>query len=366
MRNTFGQNLTLTLFGESHGPAVGAVLDGLSPGIPVSEEEIASRLAKRRPDGAAGTARREADRFQIVSGVFSGRTTGTPLCILIPNEDVSSSDYESWRGLARPGHADYSAFCKYHGFEDYRGGGHFSGRLTAALVAAGGILIPALSARGIRIGSHILRCAGIQDRSFSDPGSDFDALEEAPFPVLDPSAAERIRAAVEAAGAEGDSVGGVSETAVTGVPAGIGEPWFDTLEGVLAHALFSSPAVKGVSFGDAASMTDAKGSEWNDLFRAEGTDIVTETNHNGGINGGISNGMPLRFSCIVKPTPSVAVPQKTVDFRDGSEAVLQIRGRHDPSVLPRAIPVLNSVTALVLADFLIGRFGTDCLRYETK
>jgi chorismate synthase len=361
MKNTFGSNLTLTLFGESHGPAIGAVLDGLAPGMDVDEAFIASQLTLRRPAGKIGTARREEGRFQILSGVFQGKTTGTPLTILIPNESQHSGDYEETRFLARPGHADYTAWCKYHGFEDYRGGGHFSGRVTAALVAAGAILLSALNKKGIRIGTHILRCAGIQDRPFGDLEADLKALGAMEFAALDETAGLAMRRAIETAGEAGDSVGGVLETAVTGLPAGLGEPWFDTVEGLLAHALFSVPAVKGVQFGGAFALADARGSEFNDAFHMEDGAVRTQTNHNGGVNGGITNGMPVVFQCMVKPTPSIFKTQKTVDFRKEEDAELQLKGRHDPAIIHRARVVVDSVTALVIADLLTGRFGTDYL-----
>ena len=360
MKNTFGTSVAVTLFGESHGPEIGAVIDGLAPGLAVDEAFIASRLTLRRPAGRISTARQEADAFRIVSGVFEGRTTGTPLAILIPNTDTRSGDYR--RGPARPGHADFTAFAKYHGFEDYRGGGHFSGRITAALVAAGAVVIPALKAKGILIGTHIARCAGIDDAPFgADPASCLEKLNSLPFAVLDSSRGEEMRAAIEKAAARGDSVGGVLETAVTGLPSGVGEPWFDTVEGVLSHALFSVPAVKGVSFGDGFALADMAGSEANDPIRMKDGVPVTLTNHNGGINGGITNGMPLLFRCAVKPTPSISLEQQTVSPATGENTLLAVRGRHDPAIVHRARVVVDSVTALVLCDLLALRFGTDWL-----
>ena len=360
MKNSFGTSVSVTLFGESHGPEIGAVIDGLAPGLPGDESFIASQLSLRRPAGKISTARQEADAFRIVSGVFEGRTTGTPLALLIPNADTRSGDYE--RGPARPGHADYTAFAKYHGFEDYRGGGHFSGRLTAALVAAGAIVLPALKAKGILIGTHIARCAGIDDAPFGDDlPADLEKLNALPFAVLDEDRGVRMRAAIEEAAARGDSVGGVLETAVTGLPAGVGEPWFDTVEGVLSHALFSVPAVKGVAFGDGFALADMTGSEANDPFRMKDGRPVTETNRNGGVNGGITNGMPLVFRCAVKPTPSVSLEQRTVNPLTGEETSLRIAGRHDPAIVHRARVVVDSVTALALCDLLAQRYGTDWL-----
>ena len=365
MKNSFGSSVTLTLFGESHGPMLGAVLDGLAPGLRVDETFIAHQLSLRRPAGRISTARREADEFQVVSGLFDGKTTGTPLTILIPNADTRSRDYAATRALPRPGHADYTAYMKYHGFEDYRGGGHFSGRVTAALVAAGAVCIQALRGKGIQLGTHVARCAGIADRGFgADLQADFALLENETFAVLDPEAGARMRTAIEAAASEGDSVGGVLETAVLGLPAGVGEPWFDTLEGLLAHALFSIPAVKGVEFGEGFSLSEMRGSAANDAFFMDGGAVHTRTNHNGGINGGISNGMPLLYRCAVKPTPSIYKAQETVDMLQGLGAELRLQGRHDPAIVHRARVVVDSVSALVLCDALSLRYGTDWLAVE--
>ncbi len=368
MKNVYGNALTLTLFGESHGPAIGAVLDGLSPGIPVDEAHIARELTRRRPQGQTATARVEQDPFAIESGVFNGFTTGTPLCIRIPNVAQHSGDYAELRDCARPGHSDYPAFRKYHGFADYRGGGHFSGRITAALVAAGAIAGGALRNRGIRIGTHLAVCAGVQDRPFSQkngliPAGETETLHEPGFPVLDRAAGERMQEAILAARADGDSVGGVTETAVTGLCAGLGEPWFDTVEGMLAHGLFSVPAVKGVEFGDGFALAGMRGSRSNDPYRiaADGA-VVTLGNRGGGIGGGITNGMPLVFRCAVKPTPSIALPQDSVNFVRGENVTLCVHGRHDPCVAPRACPVIDAITALTVADLLLMRFGSDALR----
>ena len=357
MKNTFGQSVSVTLFGESHGEMIGAVLDGLAPGISVDGDFIRHQLSLRRPSGRISTARVEADEFKIVSGLFEGKTTGTPLCILIPNTNIRSGDYT--RGLPRPGHADYTAECKYHGFQDYRGGGHFSGRITAALVAAGAIAISALRQNGILIGTHISRLAGICDRSFENYEADLETLCDLAFPVLDQGAAQRMREQIEDAASEGDSVGGVLETAVIGLPAGVGEPWFDTVEGVLSHALFSIPGIKGVEFGDGFAMADMTGSEANDGLRAVDGKVLTTSNHNGGINGGITNGMPVILRAAVKPTPSIFRQQESVDLETGKNALLTLEGRHDPAIIHRARVVVDSVTALVLCDLLAQRYGTD-------
>lgn len=360
MKNTFGQSVSLTLFGESHGQEIGAVLDGISPGIVVDEDFIRHQLSLRRPAGKISTARVESDPFRIVSGVFEGKTTGTPIAIIIPNSNTKSRDYTP--EIPRPGHADFASECKYHGFQDYRGGGHFSGRITAALVAAGAILISALRQKGIAIGTHIHTLGPIQDRPFGDLKSDFAALEDLNVPVLDAKIALQMQSHIEQAAADGDSVGGVLETVVTGMEAGVGEPWFDTVESLLAHALFGIPAIKGVEFGDGFALTQMRGSQANDAFRVENGKIVTETNHNGGINGGITNGMPIVFRCAVKPTPSIFKEQRTVNMYRKENLDFSLQGRHDPAIIHRARVVVDSVTALVLCDLLASRYGTDWLR----
>ena len=364
MKNTFGSQVTLTLFGESHGSEIGAVLDGLCPGMPVDEGVIAALLSRRRPSSPLDTPRQEKDEFRIVSGVRNGKTTGTPLCILIPNADQHSRDYAALHGKARPSHADYAAFCKYHGYEDDRGGGHFSGRITAALVASGGVLLPSLNRLGIDIATHIRRCTQIDDRVFGDMQADISLLHAAAVPVLDVQAGERMAQAILQAKESGDSVGGVTETAVCGLPPGLGEPWFDSVEGLLSHALFSLGGVKGVEFGDGFALADSRGSAANDPFRMQDGRVVTASNHNGGINGGITNGMPVVFRCAVKPTPSIAREQQTVDFLQKENVALSIAGRHDPAIVRRICPVIDSVTVLVLCDLLAGRYGTDVFLKE--
>ena len=357
MKNTFGQSVAVTLFGESHGEYIGAVLDGLAPGLAIDEAFIRHQLSLRRPQGKISTSRVENDEFRIVSGVFNGKTTGTPLCILIPNTNTRSGDYTP--NIPRPGHADYTAECKYHGYQDSRGGGHFSGRITAALVAAGAIAISALRQNGILIGTHISRISDICDRSFGSYESDIETLADLTFPVLDSQKADLMRACIEDAASEGDSVGGILETAVIGLPAGIGEPWFDTVEGMLSHALFSIPAIKGVEFGTGFGVADLRGSQANDGLRMQNGRVITTTNHNGGINGGITNGMPILFHCAVKPTPSIFQEQDSVDLVNGQNTTLTLQGRHDPAIIHRARVVVDSVAALVLCDLLALRFGTD-------
>ena len=361
MKNTFGNNITITLFGESHGPQIGAVVDGLAPGMDVDMDFIRKQLELRKPHGRISTARVEADEPKIVSGVFEGKTTGTPLCILFENGNTKSKDYAKTKDLMRPGHADFTATQKYHGFADYRGGGHFSGRLTTPPVAVGATLIQALQKKGIYIGSHIASCGPIKDRSFVDYVEDIAKVNELVFSVLDEQVAEEMQRYIEQIAAEGDSVGGVLETVVTGMPSGVGEPWFDSVESMLAHGLFSIPAVKGVEFGKGFGFAQLKGSEANDAFEMKEGQVVTKTNHNGGINGGITNGMPIRFRTVVKPTPSIYKEQETVNLETMENTTLQIEGRHDPAIIHRARVVVDSMTAIVLADLLVTRYGTDWL-----
>ena len=362
MKNTFGTSVAVTLFGESHGEYIGAVIDGLAPGLDVNEEYISHMLFLRRPTGSISTSRQEKDEFRIVSGVVNGKTTGTPVTILIPNEDVKSGDYVAMKTVARPSHADYTAQCKYHGFQDARGGGHFSGRITAALVAAGAVCKYALEQKGICIGTHIKKCAGISDRDFGDLSEDINSINEKAFAVLDEIAASEMINAITDAASDGDSVGGVLETAVAGMPEGVGEPWFDTVESMISHMMFSIPAVKGIEFGAGFAIADLKGSEANDLFEVENKKIVTKTNNNGGINGGITNGMPIVFRTAIKPTPTIFKAQNTVDFSTLTQTVLEPKGRHDPAIVHRARIVQDAATAIVICDALAMRFGTDWLK----
>lgn len=361
MKNTFGNALSVTLFGESHGEAIGAVIDGIAPGVKIDRDYINMKLSLRRPSGKISTARSEADEVIFESGVYNGHTTGTPICLLIKNADTHSSDYSALAGKARPGHADYPAFCKYHGFEDQRGGGHFSGRITAALVAAGAIVQGALKAHGITVATHIYRLAGVQDKKIEGE-TDIEAFENAKFPLIDQGIESEMKAEIMKAKQEDDSVGGILETAVVGIPKGVGEPWFDTVESLLSHALFSVPAVKGVEFGDGFALADMRGSQSNDAYRIdENGRAYTLTNHNGGIGGGITNGQPIIFRCAVKPTPSIAKAQQTVDYLNVCNTDIEIGGRHDPCIVHRARAVVDAVTALTVADMLTSRYGTDWL-----
>ena len=374
MKNTFGADLALTIFGESHGRAVGAVLDGMAAGVPVDEAFLAACMDKRRARGdGLSTPRVEADAVQLLSGVVNGRTTGTAIALMIENRNTRSADYAKTADLLRPGHADYTAYAKYHGFQDARGGGHFSGRVTAALVAGGAIVLGALDRAGINIATHIGRCAGVADTPFAlDDSAALAAQAERllakteGFALLDPAVEEPMKAAIRAAGAEGDSVGGVLETAILGLPAGVGEPYFDSMESTLAHLAFSIPAVKGIEFGTGFGFADQKGSEANDAFRMQNGRVVTATNHNAGLNGGISNGMPVVFRTVVKPTPSIYKQQDTVDYIAKKDAKLSIQGRHDPCIVPRAAIVQTCAAALAVGDLLTARYGERWMTHPTS
>ena len=374
MKNTFGADLALTIFGESHGRAVGAVLDGMAAGVPVDEAFLAACMDKRRARGdGLSTPRVEADAVQLLSGVVDGRTTGTAIALMIENRNTRSADYAKTADLLRPGHADYTAYAKYHGFQDARGGGHFSGRVTAALVAGGAIVLGALDRAGINIATHIGRCAGVADTPFAldDPAALSAQAERLlakteGFALLDPAVEEPMKAAIRAAGAAGDSVGGVLETAILGLPAGVGEPYFDSVESTLAHLAFSIPAVKGIEFGTGFGFADQKGSEANDAFRMQNGRVVTATNHNAGLNGGISNGMPVVFRTVVKPTPSIYKQQDTVDYLAKKDAKLSIQGRHDPCIVPRAAIVQTCAAALAVGDLLTARYGTAWMENPTE
>ncbi len=360
MKNTFGNAISLTIFGESHGPAVGAVLDGLAAGLPVEEAAISAAMDRRRARGdGLSTARTEADAVEFLSGVYQGHTTGTAITLMIRNQNTRSGDYAKTADLLRPGHADFTAYAKYEGFQDARGGGHFSGRITAASVAAGALCEGVLKNLGIRVYTHIAACAGIEDAPLSSAaGLVMPEPDPGHFALLDPGKEAAMQQAIRAAGSEGDSVGGILETIVTGLPAGIGEPWFDSVESELAHLMFAIPACKGLEFGAGFRFAGMRGSEANDPFTMRGGKVVTATNRNGGINGGITNGMPLVFRTVLKPTPSIYKEQHTVDYLAQKDALLQIKGRHDPCIVPRAAVVQNTLTAFGILDLLTVRYGT--------
>lgn len=362
MKNTLGDNVKFTLFGESHGSIIGGVLDGISAGIKVDEEFIKSQLDKRRPQSTIETSRIEHDNFNIVSGVFKGYTTGEPICILIENTNKISKDYESLKDTPRPSHADYVAFEKYCGYNDYRGGGHFSGRMTAVIVALGAILIKALEQKSIYIGSHIKKCGNTLDKDFSiDCLEEVKSLKEKSFKVLD-KIENQIILEIEKVKANNDSIGGIIQTAIVGLPTGLGNPWFSSVEGKISNALFSIGGIKGVEFGAGFNFSNMTGSSANDALYFEKNIVKTKLNNNGGINGGITNGMPIVFNSVVKPTPSISKEQETINLETKENVKIKINGRHDPAIIRRIAIVIDSITAMVICDLLATRYGEDFLR----
>ena len=343
-----------TIFGESHGPAIGVTLTGVPAGLELDWAEISREMARRAPGkNAWSTARKEADQPEVLSGVFEGRTTGAPLCAVIANTDTRSQDYSRTKDLVRPGHADYPAFVRYGGHNDYRGGGHFSGRLTAPLVFAGAVAKQLLALRGVRVGAHISSIYGVSD----DPLEDWDSLRataDKDFPVLNDGKGEAMKAAIAEAKAELDSVGGSIECAVFGLPAGLGSPDFgENAEGIFSQYLFAVPAVKAVAFGAGTAFSLMRGSEANDpLYVDDDGSVKAEQNCAGGVNGGITNGMPLFFEVTLRPTPSIARPQFTVNLAKGENAVLELHGRHDPCIVPRAVPVIEAAAALAACELM--------------
>ena len=359
MASYWGKHIHISVFGQSHAPAIGVSVDGLPAGEAVDLDKLQTFLQRRAPGrDSTSTPRKEGDVPEILCGLAEGRTCGAPLAAVIRNTNTRSKDYSELRDKPRPAHADYTAQIKYWGFQDVAGGGHFSGRLTAPLCVAGGIALQILARRGIHIGAHIRSIANAEDRPFQPLGEPLEVLDEvkrAPFPVLEAQAGEHMRAAILQAREAGDSVGGVVECIAQGVPVGLGSPMFQGLESQLAAALFAIPAVKGVEFGAGFEAARMKGSEHNDPFVMEGGAVRTQTNHAGGILGGISDGMPILFRAAFKPTPSIAQTQRTVRLSTESETELQITGRHDPCIVPRAVPVVEAVAALVLLDALLDR-----------
>ena len=353
MGNSLGKIFTITTFGESHGRCVGVVVDGCPAGLPLTEDDIQTQVDRRRPGpGPASTSRAEEDRVEILSGVYDAHTTGAPICLLIWNEDVDSNWYLKDRSLPRPGHADYTAFTKYGGFNDFRGGGRFSGRITATFVMAGAVARKLLGLSGIEVLAHTVEIGGIraQPKSLDEAR---DNVERNALRCADPEAAEKMLRAIEKVREEGDSLGGVIEGVAFNVPVGLGEPVFDTLEGDLAKAMFAIPAVKGVEFGSGFSAAAKRGTENSDPFAVRDGKVVTVTNNAGGILGGISNGMPIVVRVAIKPTPSIAQSQETVDMAKMGPAVLSTTGRHDACIVPRAVPVVEAMIAVTLCDFAI-------------
>jgi chorismate synthase len=355
MSGTWGNKIRYTIFGESHGKGIGITIDGLPPGLEIDIQEVNREIKRRAPgQNALSTTRNETDQVTIWSGLLKDRTTGSPLCAIIENHDQKSADYESLAWKFRPGHADYSGYIKHKGCNDLRGGGHFSGRLTAPLVFAGAIAKQILRQQNIMIGAHIERIASICESQFDAVTINQDTLQQLgnqSFPVLDPLLGQKMQDCILAAKSADDSVGGIIETAVINLPAGLGDPFFDSLESTIAHLLFSIPAVKGVEFGAGFSLAQMRGSHANDAMVNENDIVKTTTNHNGGILGGITNGMPLIFRVAIKPTPSIAIEQHTVNAK-GENVSIVVGGRHDPCIVPRAVPVVEAVAAMAIWDVL--------------
>ena len=353
MSSTYGENLKLSIFGQSHGAAIGMTLDGIPAGLPVDLEQLQTFLNRRAPgQNDYSTPRKEEDRPEFLSGVLDGHTCGAPLAAIIRNTNTRSGDYSNLKDCPRPGHADYTAQVKYGGCQDAAGGGHFSGRLTAPLCIAGGLCKQWLETRGIRVGAHIAAIAGVEDDAFDPMCPQLEAVNT-DFPVLNPQAGAKMREAVSAARMSLDSVGGIIECAVTGLPVGLGEPMFGGVEGRIAQIVYGIPAVKGVEFGIGFEAANLRGSENNDPFRMENGKVVTATNHCGGILGGITNGMPLLFRAAIKPTPSISQVQQSVSLSLGETRELVVKGRHDPCIVPRAVPVVEAAAAIAIFDLLL-------------
>ena len=351
MSSAFGQYLKLSIFGQSHGEALGVTLDGFPAGMTIDMEQLLAEMARRAPgQSLMTTARKEPDAPEFLSGVLNGRTTGQPICAIIRNTNTRSGDYENLMDIPRPGHADYTAQVKFGGAQDVSGGGHFSGRLTAPLCIAGGVCMQLLEREGISIRARILSIGQATD------SAPFDApVAEKPFPAVSDDAAAAMQAEIAQAKADGDSVGGVVECVVEGLPAGIGEPMFGGLENLIARAVFAIPAIKGVEFGAGFAAARLRGSEHNDAFRVQDGRIVTETNRCGGILGGITTGAPLVFRAAFKPTPSISRQQDSVSLSRMENTTLVIHGRHDPCIVPRAIPCVEAAAAIAVLDAWMGR-----------
>ncbi|QGU93984.1 chorismate synthase [Clostridium bovifaecis] len=357
MSGVWGNKIKYSIFGESHGKSIGIIIDGLPSGIDLDLEEIDREMRRRAPGkNKLTTARNEKDEFEIQSGYFNGKTTGTPLCIMIKNSDQHSRDYEKTKNLLRPAHADYTGFIKYSGFNDYRGGGHFSGRLTAPIVFAGAVAKQILREKGIIIGSHIKSIGSIEEDYFDDINIKeelLNRLANKEFPTMDEEKALKMKDEILKCKEKMDSIGGVVEGAILNLPPGIGSPFFNSVESTISSLLFSIPAVKGVEFGAGFNISKMKGSEANDEFYIEDGNIKTYTNNNGGILGGITNGMPIVFRVAFKPTPSIAKEQKTVELVSKENTTIKIQGRHDPCIVQRAVPIVEAAAAIGILELVL-------------
>ena len=359
MSSTYGENLKLSIFGQSHGPAIGLTLDGIPAGLPVDADLLQVFLNRRAPgQNDWSTPRREEDRPEFLSGILDGFTCGAPIAAVIYNKNTRSGDYANLKDCPRPGHADYTAQIKYGGFQDAAGGGHFSGRLTAPLCIAGGLCKQWLEEMGIRINARISALAGIEDAPL-DPIHPETNRIGAVFPVIDPEAGTRMREAIAAARAEGDSVGGIVECVITGLPGGLGEPMFGGVESRIAQIVYGIPAVKGLEFGAGFSVSTLRGSQNNDAYTLEDGTLRTLTNHSGGILGGITSGMPVLFRAAIKPTPSISRPQQSISLSKEEIQTLIVKGRHDPCIVPRAVPVVEAAAAIAIFDLILGNTQTN-------
>lgn len=356
MSSTLGDKIKISVFGESHGNGIGVVVDGLPAGVKIDLDKVLTQMARRAPGkDKTATPRKESDLPRILSGMLDDTLTGAPLCAVIENTNTRSGDYGNLLSCPRPGHSDYTAFVKYGGVNDIRGGGHFSGRLTAPIVFAGAICRQILEQKGIKIAAHISSIGKVRDKNFDPVNIDnnlIDRLNLSSFALIDQSAEDKMREVVESARMSLDSVGGTIECVVTGIDAGFGDPMFDGVEGVIAKAVFGVPAIKGIEFGKGFELSQMRGSESNDPFEYNEGKVVTSTNNCGGILGGITNGMPIIFKAAVKPTPSISQKQQTVDLQTKQNAELEIKGRHDPCIVPRAVPVIEAVTAIAIINLM--------------
>ena len=359
MSSTYGEIIKLSIFGQSHGAAIGMTLDGVPAGLPVDLDQLQEFLNRRAPGQSDwSTPRREEDRPEFLSGILNGFTTGAPIAAIIRNTNTRSGDYNNLKNCPRPGHADYTAQVKYRGFQDAAGGGHFSGRLTAPLCIAGGLCKQWLEEMGIRIGAHIFGIGEVGDDKFDFLNPQLDSIGE-DFPVLNHFAGEAMKQEIAIAHSEGDSLGGLIQCAITGLPVGLGEPMFGGVESRISQIVYGIPAVKALWFGDGVGAFMMKGSEFNDDFTAYDGIISQATNHAGGILGGITNGMPVIFCTVIKPTPSISKPQQSISLSKGEVQELVVKGRHDPCIVPRAVPVVEAAAAIAIYDLILGNTQTE-------
>lgn len=369
MSSTYGENLRLSIFGQSHGPAIGMSLDGIPAGLPVNVEVLQQFLDRRAPGQYETASKRfEPDLVEFLSGIVDGNTCGAPIAAIIRNIDAKPADYDPTQDLPRPGHADFTAAVKYGAYRDVSGGGHFSGRLTAPLCIAGGLCLQWLDQIGIHIRAHIQQIHDIPDTAFDPVAPQFNLIQDS-FPVISGDSGENMRCAIMAAKERGDSLGGIIECAIIGIPAGIGEPMFGGMESKLSHILYGIPAIKGVEFGRGFACAKLTGSENNDAFSVAENRIVTQTNRCGGILGGITTGMPIIFRVAVKPTPSISLPQQTVSLEKLTQQTVSFGGRHDPCIVPRAVPAVEAAAAIAIFDALLARkdnYGTNRITHTNQ